>query len=37
MLKEQGTWEVLARQAVASFNNPTVLCCAQAAPAETKE
>ena len=33
LAKERGTWQILARQAVSSFNNPTVLCCAKAAAA----
>jgi hypothetical protein len=37
MVKENGSWRVLARQAVASFNNPTILCCAQAAAAKAKQ
>jgi hypothetical protein len=34
LIKDAGRWQILARQAVYSFNNPTVLCCAQAAAAK---
>jgi hypothetical protein len=37
MVKDKGSWQVLARQAVASFNNPTVLCCAHAAAEKAKQ
>jgi hypothetical protein len=37
LVKENGSWQVLARQAGWSFNNPTVLCCAQAAAVSAKQ